>query len=389
MQTTLRLQPLLLAFFCAVTTPFSRAAPADASDALEALRSQTPVPAIAAALSIDGRLVAAGVAGVRRQGSSEAVTPQDRFHIGSCTKAMTATLAAVLVEQGQLRWNTSLGETFPETAGATAYADVTLEQLLAHRSGLLENPPGPLWSELRTASDSPLLQRRALLEGVVGTEPQFVPGSSYLYSNTGYALAGHMMETVAEKTWEQLMQECIFDPLGLSSAGFGAPATEGEVDQPWGHVRQFRFNQAIEPGPMADNPSAIAPAGAVHLSIADFVRFASLHAGGVRHPDLEEATLQSLHEPRSSGEQPYGLGWVVTQRPWADGVALHHAGSNTTFFSVMWVAPERGLAIVAAANLGGDAGWQACDAAVGMLLREYGGVESGRNRGTQSSSEGL
>lgn len=61
------------------------------------------------------RIIAQGIAGVRKRGSAERITLDDRFHLGSCTKAMTATLVAMLVEEGRLNWTTTLGELFAGT----------------------------------------------------------------------------------------------------------------------------------------------------------------------------------------------------------------------------------------------------------------------------------
>ena len=84
------------------------------------------------------RIIAQGVAGVRKRGTAERITFDDRFHLGSCTKAMTATLVAMLVEDGQLNWTTTLGELFADTVKPMhpAWKKVTLRQVLAHRAGL-------------------------------------------------------------------------------------------------------------------------------------------------------------------------------------------------------------------------------------------------------------
>src|SRR5215470_541074 len=90
------------------------------------------------------RIIAQGVAGVRRRGTAERVTLDDRFHLGSCTKAMTATLVAMLVEEGKLNWTTTLGELFADTVKPMhpAWEKVTLRQVLAHRAGLRLEPDG-------------------------------------------------------------------------------------------------------------------------------------------------------------------------------------------------------------------------------------------------------
>src|SRR5215472_6439118 len=96
------------------------------------------LPALAAAVIVKGRVAAAGVAGVRRSGTRIPVALDDRFHIGSDTKAMTALLAAMLVEGGKLGWTSTVAESFPELSGTmdAAVKPVTLEQLLSHTSGI-------------------------------------------------------------------------------------------------------------------------------------------------------------------------------------------------------------------------------------------------------------
>ena len=96
------------------------------------------LPALAAAIVKDGTIIAAGAVGTRRVGTNIPVTIDDRFHIGSDTKAMTALLAAMLVEEGKLRWDTTVAEIFPELTGKMApqVGGIRLEQLLSHTSGI-------------------------------------------------------------------------------------------------------------------------------------------------------------------------------------------------------------------------------------------------------------
>jgi CubicO group peptidase (beta-lactamase class C family) len=99
---------------------------------------------MAAAVLRGERIIAQGVAGVRKRGSGERITFEDRFHLGSCTKAMTATLVAMLVEEGKLNWTTTLRELFADTVKPMhpAWEKVTVRQVLAHRSGLCLDPNG-------------------------------------------------------------------------------------------------------------------------------------------------------------------------------------------------------------------------------------------------------
>ena len=108
---------------------------------------------MAAAVLRGERIIAQGAAGVRKRGTAERITLDDRFHLGSCGKAMTATLVAMLVEEGKLNWTTTLGEIFADTVKPMhpAWEKVTLRQVLAHRSGLRFDPDS---AALRAASAS-------------------------------------------------------------------------------------------------------------------------------------------------------------------------------------------------------------------------------------------
>jgi CubicO group peptidase (beta-lactamase class C family) len=174
-----------------------------------------------------------------------------------------------------------------------------------------------------------------------------------------------MLERLTDTSYEELMRDKVFKPLGMESAGFRAPATNGRVDQPYGHNPN-----PVDPEPRGDNPRAIAPAGAVHCSIVDLALYVRFHLGHGADEILNEKEIKLLHTPVSQ-KDGYALGWKITQRDWAKGVAITHAGSNTMFFTVIWIAPKREFAAVAACNIGTPVGRQKCDAAVAHLVRKY------------------
>jgi CubicO group peptidase (beta-lactamase class C family) len=344
-------------------------------DVLAPIRRSYKLPALAAAAVRGGRVVALGAVGVRRAGHAEPVQAGDRFHIGSCTKAMTATLCGLLVERGKFSWDSTVAEVFPDLAPelAEGYRPVTLEQLLTHRSGLAEGIDfnSKVWPKVCDLSGPLPDQRLALLRLVFGSAPDAAPGSTYQYSNCGYAIAGAMCERVTGRAWEDLMREMLFEPLGMTTAGFGPPGTPGQADQPWGHQLGFfrRRWQALPPGEKdSDNPLVIASAGCVHCSLADWAKFVLLHLGGPHGsgPLLRPDTVRLLQSPTLGGD--YAFGWTVTERDWAGGKALTHSGSNTLWYCVVWLAPNRGLGVLAATNLGTDAAVMACDKAVERVL---------------------
>src|SRR3712207_5781921 len=107
--------------------------PPNLEQALEEIREKHDLPGLAAAVVRGGRVVSNAVAGVRRMSTGDRLRIDDRFHIASCTKSMTATLAAIAVEEGRLQWTSRLADVLPELRGARReYQGATLEQLLAH-----------------------------------------------------------------------------------------------------------------------------------------------------------------------------------------------------------------------------------------------------------------
>jgi CubicO group peptidase (beta-lactamase class C family) len=342
--------------------------PVNCDAELEAIRARHRLPALAAVAVLRDEVRFQGAVGVRKLGSPERVTVNDKWHIGSCTKSMTATLAAMLVEQGKLRWDTKVGDVFPElreTIDPTWQA-ATLEMLLAHRGGAPAEPPPNLWRNAWAQTGAPREQRLDFVRGLLLRRPQEPPGTKYLYSNQGYAMAGAMIERVSGKPWEELMRTMLFAPCNMNSAGFGAPASLGKVDQPWGHAGTEM--KPVPPGPKADNPPAIGPAGTVHCSLADFAHYAALHALGEKHGTLflKRASFVKLHTPVAG--QDYALGWISVPRSWAGGNALNHHGSNTMFFAVIWIAPAKDAVFVAATNAAGEAAEKATDEAIGALI---------------------
>jgi CubicO group peptidase (beta-lactamase class C family) len=321
------------------------------------------LPGMIGAIVRGEKLASIGAVGIRKIGSPDPMRVDDLMHLGSCTKAMTATMIGTLVDEGKLRWDSTVGEIFPGWAEGLHpdYAGATLDQLLRHRAGL---PHDLDWWE--GGRGVPVVdQRRALLARALRAAPESKPGSTYSYSNTGYVLAGMMAEQVARAPWEDLMKGRVFGPLGMASAGFGPPGTRGNVDQPWGHRASGDLVEAVRD----DNPPVMGPAGTVHCSIPDWARFASFHLkgelGGVRL--LKPETLKALHTPRTGEE--YAGGWLVLDRSWAGGRALSHTGSNTTWYCSIWLAPLRDFAVMAAVNAAGRPAEQACDQAVSGLIR--------------------
>jgi CubicO group peptidase (beta-lactamase class C family) len=341
----------------------------DLGPLLESHVAKTKFPAFAAAVVRGTNIVAAGVAGVRKAGSPEKVTLDDKFHIGSCTKSMTALLAVLLESDGVVRLTNTVGDILPDWKIPESVDAISLKLLLQNRSGLGNDPDSRIWRRAFLASGAPEAQRQRFLEEFLKSPLAAEPGEKYIYSNIGFALAGSMLEVAAKKSWEELIREKVFSALDLKSAGFGPPSITGEVDQPWGHSWKDEKAVAKEP---SDNPRAIAPAGAVHLSILDCARYAAFHLAAAQGkiPKLRSYRDQLYVAPNGSS---YAMGWVIGQRSWAGGKIINHAGSNTMFFTVIWIAPNRDFACVVSTNVADRDSTvaAAADEIVGELIKKF------------------
>jgi D-alanyl-D-alanine carboxypeptidase len=383
----------------------SQPSPDDVGALLEPIIARHGIPGMAAAVLKGDQLVALGVAGVRKKGTDARVTPSDAFELSSATKAITATLIARLVEQGRLRWSSTLPELFGKSCDQIdpAWTHVTLHQVLTQQAGFTDH----LFQFRRNTdagrTDNLSQQRLDYVSHVLAHPPSYTPGSKAVYCNTNYIIAGAAIEQLTGRSFETLLREELFEPLGLTGGGVGPPGKGEELTQPWGHGRRRLFyvpmpgrsDHAYAPSSSsADYPLAGAAAGMVHLSIIDWAAFVALHLRGDtanpnRHAQiLREETWDQLHQAPSvelyesaSGRKPlanahYSPGWFVTTKPWAKGNrpgdtgrVLYHQGDNGRWNCVVWIAPEIDFAILVACNRASM--WGPCDEAVSALLKAY------------------
>lgn len=349
----------------------------DLAALIEPVRAKHNLPALSAAVIVSGAVADTAAVGVRKHGDPTPVTVRDRFHLGSCTKAMTALLIGMLVEERKVGWDTPLATLFadPQTDIHPDLRSVTVDHLLAHRSGLSPKlhprPASP--ATLIEARKTPKVSRRerlAFVEKALREKPEIEPGSAYAYCNAGYIVLGAIAERLWDAPWEELMRNRLFLRLGMASGGFGAMGTPGQVDQPWQHRLRDGKHVPVEPGAFSDNPPELGPAGTAHCSVGDWAKFliAQVRGETVSTRLLKPETWKRLHTPQFGGE--YAGGWIVTRRDWG-GRVLTHAGSNTMSYCVAWLAPDRLFGVGIMTNQGGEEAARACDAAASAVIANY------------------
>lgn len=356
-------------------TLFITSAPAKAQTSLNSMLTpfldRYDLPAIAAAVVQGGKVTSAGAVGTRRVGTKIPVTINDRFHLGSDTKAMTALLAAMLVEDRKFRWDTTPAEVFPELADKMdpRFRRVTLEQLLSHTGGIPSDNDDieKVYREAMTQDGNPDEMRYWIVQQWSRRPLAFDPGTQFAYSNLGYVIVGAMIERLGGRTWEELITERIFIPLNLQTAGLGPQSSPGRCDAPLGHSTANGKVKAMLAGPNGDNPSILGPAGIAHMSVLDFASWAGWNAGeGKRGPALvKPETMRKLHTPVISMPEKkdaapgtpstgrYALGWGELTVDWAPYPLLYHGGSNGMNLAHIWLDTKRDVAIVVVTNISG------------------------------------
>jgi len=223
---------------------------------------------------------------------------------------------------------------------------------------------------------------------ILSRPPDYPPGTKFAYDSTDYLALAAALEKITGRSWEDLMREELFQPVGLATAGFGPPGTPGQIDQPWGHGVHRWFSIPVwgsgltpfDPGSRsADLAPIAAPAGLIHMSMTDWAKFATLHLrGDPANPHHAVALLQpesfaALHQ---AANNDYAGGWFTGTRTWAKGPqpgdtgrVLFHQGDNGRWNCVIWLAPEIDFALLVACNRASM--WKPVDDIAGALVKEF------------------
>ncbi len=312
----------------------------DLGSVLAPVREELKIPGMAAIAIRDGKEIAAGTCGVRELGKSDAVAADDLSMIGSCGKSATRLLIARLIDQKKLKFESTLGELLPGVKMRHEYRNVTIEQLLAHRGGI------PPYTEIRRGKNEivmklqgpPRKQREGLVAHVLEKdEPAAKPGERFVYSNAGYALLGHIAETQLDTTFEDVIREQVFGPLGMKSARVGVPSSEPKAAHLVGHRLTPQGFEVVSGDRGGITP--LSPAGMMSCSAHDFAKLAAALAdceGENKSKFLSAETAKKLKATRPGGQNE-GVVFLGGEGSYTAGVAT-------------W--PSQNLAIVVVTNAG-------------------------------------
>lgn len=350
------------ALFLGAAAPVPRAAD-DLGAMLDKALGDRSIPAMGVLVIRDGKVAGQAVRGVKALGSADAATQDDIWHIGSDAKSMTATMIARLVERGTLSWTTPLKALLPEVAMRPDYQDVTLADLLAHRAGLRdpEDERDAALIAAAFASTSPLpAQRQAYARTMLNEAPIGPAHKESVYSNSDYVIAAAVAERATGKSFETLMQELIFAPLGI---------TVSFDDSKPGQVLGHKDGKPLT-GPHSDNPRLFAPAGRVKITMADWARYAIDQLAGERGQGklLTADAYRYLHT--AQGETNAALGWGV-KTDWPKDAPIRmimHAGSNGYWYALIALAPDRNSGVMVVSNAAEGTGAEQAEVRILMTL---------------------
>lgn len=327
------------------------------------------IPGIGAVVAKSDEIVDLQLAGVKRMNHDARLDDTDPFHIGSVAKTFTATVIAKLVEEGKLEWNTPVADVLSDTmqSANSAYEGVTLSHLLSHEAGLQPMEEDAELEQVPELTGDVVSRRRQFARWIFQQEPVVTPLLEYRYSNAHFVVAAAMAEAVSGSSWEELVEERIFGPLDMGTAGFGWAGKNGE-NVPWGHMFRDGSLRLVDPNGDYQLPQYFAPAGDIHASLPDMGRYfqaylASWH--GKSH-FLEKDTLRHMWTRRLNS----GLGWGATKAFGHEPVATY-SGSADTFLMVVVLIPDADVGVAVAANAFSDEVEEGVITALRAIVKHY------------------
>lgn len=316
--------------------------------AIDARRKELGIPGLSLVIVKDDQIIYMKGLGLKDIDRKLPVTPDTLFAIGSASKAFTGMAAVMSADQGLLSLEDSPKKYLPyfTLRDTDAAAKITIRDLLAHRSGL---------NRTDLAMVTNMLNREELIKVAGRAKPTNKLGEKFQYQNVMYAAAGEVVAKAQHSTWDRVMADKIFKPLGMRSSNTTAAAMQKARDYSLG----YDYNASTKVTrqlPQREIPAA-APAGAINSSardMAQWVRF--MLAGGtlngkrlVSEKGFNESITKQMNV---SGTVDYGLGWFLRQ--WNGHKVVEHGGNIDGFNSQVALMPDQKLGFVLLTNVTGS-----------------------------------
>ncbi len=313
---------------------------------LEQQRQTLHIPGMAIAVVKDDEVILTQGFGVTNIETETPVTPETTFAIGSSTKAFTSTLVGMLVDEGKMNWDDPVTEYIPyftlDIQSDDETAEVTIRDLLCHRTGFVR------MGLLFVSGEIP---REEVLHDATAAEPWVEFRKKFYYSNVMYMAAGVSAGKAAGTDWDTLINECIFEPLGMNSTTTSIIQAQDDPSLSLGYIWDEDL-QAYKYKPMrsVDN---IAPAGAINSNVIDMSQWVRLQLGLGEYEGQRLISEQNLRETWTSQIEiaegtSYGLGWMLQE--WEGQPVIQHGGNVDGFTAEVALLPESDLGFVLLIN---------------------------------------
>jgi CubicO group peptidase (beta-lactamase class C family) len=316
------------------------------AEILEAQRSEQHIPGFAFALVRNDRLELVIVRGVRDVEHALPVTPDTVFPIGSCTKAFTSMAIGIARDQHLLSLDDHPRRFLPwfHMADPQADAEVTLRDMLSHRTGLK--------AKADLAATPGVLNREEYVRAATAARPAAPFRTAFQYSNAMYSAAGEVLGSAYHSSWENVIPQQIFAPLGMTASltSIRDAATVADHATGYVYVPQTGGWRAVPP---PAGLQALAPAGSIASTARDMAQWLRLLIGGGRIGDrqiVSAATLQELFTPQIAIDtrMSYALGWVTYT--WDGEQVIEHNGGSEGISALVSFIPSERVGFVFLAN---------------------------------------
>jgi len=317
-------------------------------------RDKFSIPAISVTVMNAESILLQEIQGTKVAGKADPATLDDYFHIGSCSKSVLAVMAAKLIEQAKIAWQTRFFAMFPELEinANSAYRDITLEDLFLCKAGIkaFTNAEEESFPEYEQSVTN---KRMEFIKYLIAQQPSSKKKNEkfhHLYSNASYTMASAMLEKVAGGCYEDLVKKMLRDDLGIS-VHIGWSNSMG-ANQPWGHMINKNKIETFPPDHDYKIPYLITPAGDLSMTPKDFAKYTQLHLRGLRGRDnyITSDSYRYIH----FGHKGFSLGV-------GNGVSSGKRfsgfdGSTGTFFCRSIIVPEPDFAFTIMMNAGSGSG---------------------------------